>query len=273
MTVVIRPWQSPNGSWSRTRLIVAFIACLAIVVTAVGAIFPTDFWRVELSGARLTYTFNQPVESGADAAVVLKDDFSDSGGEWDLRDTDAALVELSGGGLRIVVRDKQSVDFEVRPLPGDRDAIRVEVEATLLAGGEDAVLGLFCAVSAGADAPHAGGGGAYVMMIEPATRRTGIGRGATPLGAEFEVSDGLHQGTLPGNRKLSRTIHLGADCVGGARGSRRVSFRVDGRSAGSGTHAASPARFDGVGIAVYRVSGGAAPDIRFDNLVVTALDP
>lgn len=273
MTAVIRARLSTNGSWDRARLIVALVASVAVVVTAIGVIFPTNLWRVERSGAGLTFSYNEPVEGRADSRIVFKDDFSDGSGKWSVRDTDAALVELSGGGLRIVVRDEETVDFEVRPLSGDTDAIRIDAEATVLAGGDNAVFGIVCTVSAGADAPSTGGGGAYALLIEPGTRQTGIGRVPVSLDDGFELSDWLHQGTLATSRALGRTIHLRGDCSGGGSDDRRISFWVDGRSGGAGTHAAGPARFDGAGVAVYSASGSVAPDIRFDDIVVAELNP
>lgn len=262
----------PGERGYRARVLVAAVAGVLVVVTAIGMLFPTELWRVERNGADLTFSINKPETESGGGPVVFEDHFSDGSGKWNLRETAGALVELSGGGLRVVVHDEGVVDFEVRPLGGDIEAIQIEAKATVLAGRGNAVFGIVCAVSAGLDAPSTGGAGAYALLIDPATRLSGIGRTPGALDDGFELSSWLHQGQLDADGQLGRTVLLRGECRGGET-DRRISFWVDGRGGGTAVHAAGPARFDGAGVAVFNLSGSPKPDIRFDDVVVRKISP
>lgn len=264
-------WQRANRGRIGALFIVRVLALMALIVGVVGAVFPTDVWRVKLSREGVKLAFLRPTDDGAGFPVVFEDDFSDRRGKWTTRDTPAALVEYSGGGLRIVVHGDDSVDFEIRPLARDVAAVRVEAEATLLSRGKGVIVGLGCAASAGSDAPTTGGAGAYALLIEPATRLFGIGRVRAPLEDGLELSEWLHQGTVPGE-PFGRRIRLAAECANAGNGDRRVSFWVNGRRAGSASHARGSAAFDGVGFVVFSGPGRTA-DVRFDNIVVRELNP
>lgn len=252
-------------------MVVASLAFVALVVAAVGVFFPTDLWRVEVSRDGLNLSLNDTAED-AGLPILFKDDFSDRSGKWKARDTATHRVEFSGGGLRILVRRDEDVVFQPRPLPFDAVAIRIEADATVLAGDANAILGILCQGSAGADASSTGI--AYALLIHPQTLRTGIGRVSGALGeGGFELSHWLHQGTLATGRALGRTVHLRGDCSHAGGSSRRISFWVNGRRGGAATDVAGPARLTGAGFALLNAPGSAVPDVRFDDIVVTELNP
>lgn len=267
-------WQRVNRGRIGALFVVRVLALMALVVGVVGAVFPTDVWRVKLSREGVKLAFLRPTDDGDGFPIIFEDDFSDRRGKWSAKDTPAALVEYSGGGLRIVVHGDDTLggDFEVRPLARDVAAVRVEAEATLLSRGKGIIVGLACAASTGSDAPTTGGAGAYALLIDPATRHSGIGRVRTPLEDGLEASEWLHQGTVPGE-PFGRRIRLAAECANAGNGDRRVSFWVNGRRAGSASHARGSAAFDGVGFVVFVSGPGRTADVRFDNIVVRKLDP
>lgn len=267
----LRRHEGDDRRFRRRRRWTLVAAASVAAALAVGLLFPTDVWRVEVKGDRLKLSVLQPSEE--DGAVLFEDDFSDRGGEWNVRDTPDALVEYSGGGLRMVVRDVGTINYEIHALPADVERLRIETDMTVLAGGDGLTVGLLCGISAGLDAQRAGARGAYVALLEPTGRRIGIGRVRPPLGKGFfESTEQLSDSTLPDGDPLGQTVRLAAECRGGdGNGRRDVSFWVNGSRAATGSHTAAAARFDGIGLIVF--SGpNEAIDVRFDNVVARDLD-
>jgi hypothetical protein len=80
--------------------------------------------------------------TGGDTSILFQDNFSDTGSGWDKVSSNAAVTDYQDGVYRIYINDTNS-DHWANPGLSFTD-VRIEVEATKVAGPDDNDLGLIC---------------------------------------------------------------------------------------------------------------------------------
>jgi hypothetical protein len=253
------------STWGRWRRAAAVIAAIFVALVAVGALFPTDVLRTEIDRDRVTLTFFQERDD-EELEPLLRDDFSHATGAWNERREDGAVVTIRDGALQVRLLEEGTFDFEApHATVGELDAVHVEASVRIEAGGPAAVVGLFCAVSGGADAELVGAAGGYVFLVHPESGVARIGRVPAPLQAGFAKAVPIAQADLPEPWPHGTPKVLAAGC-GGADGA--LTFAVDGHDVASAPSRASGRRFDSAGVAVLHAGEAREVVVSFDDYLV-----
>ena len=184
---------------------------------------------------------------GQASNVLFSDDFSNTGSGWDQRQDTNYVSDYANGGYRLSVNDT-NYDIWANPsksFPGD---VRVEVDATKLAGPDDNDFGLICR--------YQDKNNFYFFLIS----------------SDGYAAIGKYEG---GNQKLissdkmvkaegitlgAATNHIRADCIGSD-----LKLYVNGNLAATATDSSFTSGDVGLMAGTFDVPG---TDILFDNFYV-----
>ncbi len=180
--------------------------------------------------------------------VLFQDDFSDTGSGWDHMSSDKATTDYQDGIYRIYVSDSNS-DYWANPGLSFGD-VRVEVEASKVAGPDDNDLGVICRYQ---DTQN------FYFGLISSDGFAGIGKvkaGDQKLisGDQLESADAVRQGNSKNTLRL--------DCVGNS-----LTLVVNGTQVSSVTDSDFTTGDVGLMAGTYDTPG---TDIQFDNFIVRA---
>jgi hypothetical protein len=195
-----------------------------------------------------------------DGRIVVQDTFSDPTSGWDSRVFEDGELGYTDGTYRIFVKDERSFFVSEAELAGSFDALRLEVEATQLAGTSGDVVGARCYTDFSSDI-------GYIVGIAPAQRGYIVaafrGDDYTLLESSGEATDAV--------RPLREENQLRVECVASPDGPTVLTLAVNGQTLVRAEDETGGREFDGVGLFVDTAEGAA--EALFDDLVVTELVP
>jgi hypothetical protein len=191
--------------------------------------------------------------------IVVQDTFSDPTSGWDSDVFEEAEIGYTDGAYRILVKDEDlqfwgNSGFDLR-----LDALRLEVEATQLAGASGDLIGARCYTDVDSDV-------GYLVGIATAERGyllAAFRRGDYRLLESGEAVDAV--------RPLGEENQLRAECVASPDGPTVLTLAVNGQALVRAEDHFGGHEFDGIGLFVDTTAGGA--EALFDDVVLTELVP
>jgi len=186
--------------------------------------------------------------TGSDTSILFQDSFSDTGSGWDKVSSDTAVTDYQDGVYRIYVNSTNS-DHWANPGLSFTD-VRVEVEATKVAGPDDNDMGLICRYQ---DTQN------FYFALISSDGFAGIGKikdGEQLLlsGDNLEPADAIRQG--------NSTNSIRFNCLGNS-----MTLLVNGSQAASATDSDFAKGDVGLIAGTYDTPG---TDVHFDNFIVRA---
>jgi hypothetical protein len=179
--------------------------------------------------------------------IVVQDTFSDPSSGWASSVLEDAELGYIDGGYRILVKDERLSFASDAELAGSLDALRLEVEATQVAGTSGDVVGARCYTDVGSDM-------GYLVGIAPAQRGYIV---AAFRGDDYRL---LESSGEPADavRPLREENQLRVECVASPDGPTVLTLAVNGQALVRAKDETGGREFDGVGLFVD-TTGGAAP--------------
>lgn len=183
--------------------------------------------------------------------ILFQDDFSDPNSGWDRNDWESGITDYNNGSYQMLVK-VPSYDVWANPGKSFDGDVRVEVDATKVAGDFDDDYGLICRYSGEPSAPN------YYYFIISSDGYAVIGK-VTEGSNEYissekmTPSDAINQGMA--------TNRLRADCIGST-----LTFYVNGQQAASASDSAFTSGDVGLVAGTFDIPSA---EFSFDNLVVS----
>ena len=192
-----------------------------------------------------------PAAEAPASNILFQDDFSDTNSGWDRSDWDSGITDYNSGTYRMLVKIP---NYDIWANPGrsfDGD-IRVEADASKVAGEYDDDYGLICRYSGEPSAPN------YYYFIISSDGYAVIGKvtagESVYISSEKMVpSDAIKQGMT--------TNHLAADCIGST-----LTFSVNGQQVASASDTSFTSGDVGFIAGTFDIPSA---EFSFDNLVVS----
>lgn len=192
-----------------------------------------------------------PAGEAPTSNILFSDDFSDPNSGWDRSDWESGVTDYNNGTYRMLVKIP---NYDIWANPGqyfDGD-VRVEVDATKVAGELDDDYGLICRYSGEPSAPNY-----YYFIISSdgyaVIGKVGAGENGYISSEEMLPTEAIKQGLT--------TNRLKADCIGST-----LSLYVNGQMVASATDSEFTAGDVGLMAGTFDIPSS---EIAFDNLVVT----
>jgi len=192
-----------------------------------------------------------PAAEAPTGNILFQDDFSDTNSGWDRSNWDSGITDYNNGTYQMLVK-VPSFDIWANPGRNFVGDVRVEADATKVAGEFDDDYGLICRYSGEPSAPN------YYYFIVSSDGFAVIGKvtagQSTYISSEkMEASDAIRQGMA--------TNHLQADCIGST-----LTFFVNGQQVASVNDTSFSSGDVGFIAGTFEISSA---EFSFDNLVVT----
>ncbi len=183
--------------------------------------------------------------------ILFQDDFSDSNSGWDRADWDSGITDYNSGSYQMLVK-VPSYDIWANPGQYFDGDVRVEVDATKVAGETDDDYGLICRYSGEPSSPNY-----YYFIISSdgfaVIGKVTAGESAYISDEKMQPSDAIIQGAA--------TNKLRADCIGST-----LTFYVNGQEAVTASDADFTSGDVGFIAGTFDIPSA---EFSFDNLVVT----
>jgi uncharacterized RDD family membrane protein YckC len=205
-------------------------------------------------------TLTEEMPAFKEGQVLLQDAFSDPTSGWD----DEVFVEgetvYAEGAHRILVKDERLQMWSDIVFEPARKAVRLDVDATQLAGGSGDLVGARCYTDIASNA-------GYGVAIAPADQ------GYVVLGFEGDDYRLLESSgeAVSLVRPLREENELRVECVAFPDGATVLTLAVNGEALVRAEDETGGHEFDGFGLFVDTTEGGA--EALFDDVVVTELVP
>lgn len=205
-------------------------------------------------------TLTEEMPAFKEGQVLLQDAFSDPTSGWD----DEVFVEgetvYAEGAYRILVKDERLQMWSDIVFEPARKAVRLDVDATQLAGGSGDLLGARCYTDIASNA-------GYGVAIAPADQ------GYVVLAFEGDNYRLLESSgeAVSLVRPLREENELRVECVAFPDGATVLTLAVNGETLVRAEDETGGHEFDGLGLFVDTTEGGA--EALFDDVVVTELVP
>jgi hypothetical protein len=190
--------------------------------------------------------------------TVLEDDFSDRSTDWPSGVSEKEEYGYVDGAYRILLK-QDLMGFNYSELEPSRRALRLEIEATQLAGSSGDGIGALCYTDVLSDV-------GYMFEIIPVERSVLI---SAFRGDDYR--DLYSEEAVDAVRPEREENRLRIECIGSPDGPNVLTLAVNGESLGRAQDERGRSKFDGVGFFVNSMEGGS--EALFDNLVVTTLEP
>lgn len=190
----------------------------------------------------------QAPQPTAGPAVLLQDDFSNSGSGWDRTSAAEGSTDYQDGGYRIFV-NATNYSVWANPNQSSYTDVSVEVDALKVGGDDDNEFGIVCR--------HADPGNFYAAVISSDGffgfyRRLNGGNFEALGSGQFETSDAINLG--------AESNHIRLDCVGPT-----LTLYANGEMLGSASDSGISSGDVGLYAGTFEVVG---TEILFDNFVV-----
>jgi uncharacterized RDD family membrane protein YckC len=240
------------------RLVAAAVA--VVVLALLGLSFYLASGDNEVAGPKAEPTATEETLAFEEAEILLQDSFSDPTSGWD----DDVFVEgetvYAEGAYRILVKEERLQMWSNIVLEPRREALRLEVEATQLAGTAGDLVGARCYTDVDSNA-------GYILGISPAERG---GIVAAFQGDDFRLLESSGE-AVDAVSPLREENYLQVECIASPGGPTVLTLAVNGEALVRAEDERGRRDFDGIGLFVDTTEGGAAA--LFDDVVVTELVP
>ncbi|HEX7621472.1 MAG TPA: hypothetical protein VF359_09760 [Anaerolineales bacterium] len=193
----------------------------------------------------------QPTASGGSTGqkILFQDDFSDVTSGWDRSHTDFGLTDYADGGYRINVIQTDAFFF-ANPYKTFQNDVRIEVDATKIAGPDDNAFGVQCRYK---DVDN------YYYFYISSDGFVGIGVDNAGTKTLISSSDG-NMVSDSNIKQGAATNHLRADCIGST-----LTLYANGTQVATATDSTFTGGDVGLIAKTFKVSG---TDIMFHNFFV-----
>ncbi|MGH3062444.1 MAG: hypothetical protein ACRDNA_13650, partial [Gaiellaceae bacterium] len=198
-----------------------------------------------------------PLEEGR---VLVQDDFSDPTSGWDNDVFKEGETVYGEGAYRILVKDERLQMWSNIVLEPRREALRLNVEATQLAGTAGDLVGARCYTDVDSNT-------GYLLGISSA-ERGGIVLGYR--GDDFRLLESSGE-AVDAVSPLREENQLRVECVASPDGPTVLALAVNGEVIVRAEDETGGRNFDAIGLFVDTTAGGA--EALFDDIVVTELVP
>ena len=193
----------------------------------------------------------EPAAQAPASNTLFQDDFSDTNSGWDRADWESGITDYNSGTYRMLVKIP-SYDIWANPGRSFDGDIRVEADATKVAGEYDDDYGLICRYSGEPSAPNY-----YYFIISSdgyaVIGKVTAGESVYISSEKMNPSDAIRQGMA--------TNHLQADCIGST-----LTFYVNGQQVASVSDTSFTAGDVGFIAGTFEIPSA---EFSFDNLVVS----
>jgi hypothetical protein len=189
--------------------------------------------------------------------TVLEDDFSDRSNDWPSGVSEKQEYGYADGAYRIFLK-QDFLGFTYYELEPSR-ALRLEIEATQLAGSSGDGIGALCYTDVLSDV-------GYMFAIIPLDRSAYI---SAFRGDDYR--DLYSEDAVDAVRPEKEENRLRIECISSPGGPNVLTFAVNGESLVRAEDERGRSEFDGVGFFVDSKEGGS--EALFDDLVVKELEP
>ena len=238
----------------------------AAVAVVVLVLLGLSFYRAtvsssdgELTGREAEPTPTEETLALREGAILLRDSFSDPRSGWDSEVFEEGEIGYIDGTYRILVKDEDLQLWGNIGVDQRLDALRLEVEATQLAGASGDLVGARCYTDVDSNV-------GYLVGIATAERGyllAAFRRGDYRLLESGEAVDAV--------RPLREENQLRVECVASPEGPTVLTLAVNEQVLVRAEDHFGGREFDGVGLFVDTTAGGA--EALFDDLVLTELVP
>ena len=192
-----------------------------------------------------------PAAEAPSGNILFSDDFSDTNSGWDRNDWDSGITDYNNGTYRMLVK-VPSYDIWANPGQYFDGDVRVEADATKVAGELNDDFGLICRYSGEPSAPNY-----YYFLISSdgyaVIGKVSAGENAYISSEQMQPADAIKQGLT--------TNHLQADCIGST-----MTFYVNGQMVASANDSAFSSGDVGFIAGTFDIPSS---EVAFDNLVVS----
>jgi uncharacterized RDD family membrane protein YckC len=239
------------------------LAAAAVAVVVLG-LLGLSFYRATVDDdvpgpeAEATATVETlPLKEGR---ILVQDDFSDPTSGWDNDVFNEGETVYGEGAYRIFVKEERLQMWSNIVLEPRREALRLNVEATQLAGTAGDLVGARCYTDVDSNA-------GYILGISPAERGGLIG---AFQGGEYRLLESSGE-AVDAVSPLREENQLRVECGASPGGPTVLTLVVNGESIVRAEDETGRRNFDAIGLFVDTTEGGA--EALFDDIVVTELLP
>src|SRR5688572_20087454 len=226
----------------------AAAAVAAVVLILIGL----SFYRAtvsssddDLTGRKAEPTATDELLAFTEGAILLQDSFSDPTSGWDRDVFVEGETDYIDGVYRIFVQDERLQMWSDIPLEPKVQALRLEVQATQLAGASGDLVGARCYTDVDSNV-------GYILGVAPADQGYFV---AAFRGGDYRPLES--SGDVDNVRPLREENQLGVECVAPPDGPTVLTLAVNGQALVRAEDHFGGREFDGVGLFVDTTEGGA----------------
>jgi uncharacterized RDD family membrane protein YckC len=237
----------------------AAAAVAVVVLVLLGLSFYQATGDDDVSGPKAEPTATPETLAVREGEIFFQDDFSDPTSGWGTGVIEEGEVGYVEGADRIFAKAERQVfgDLEVSPRV---QGLRLEFEATQLAGTSGDLVGARCYTDVGSDA-------GYIVGIAPAEQGYRV---AAFRGDDYRLLESSGE-RVEAVRPQGEENQLRVECVASPDAPIVLTLGVNGEALVRAEDEETTRGFDGFGFFVDTTEGGA--EALFDDLVVTELVP
>jgi uncharacterized RDD family membrane protein YckC len=213
----------------------------------------------DVSGPKLQPPASQKVLAVSEGETLLQDDFSDPTSGWDAAEFHEGEIGYVEGAYRIFAK-RPNVQIRSNIGGSEVQGLRLEFEATQLAGTSGDLVGARCYTDLGSDA-------GYIVGIGPAEQGVFI---SAFRGDDYRLLESSGE-RVKAVRPLGEENQLRVECVASPDAPIVLTLEVNGEALARAEDEERTRGFDGFGLFVDTREGGA--HALFDDIVATELVP
>jgi uncharacterized RDD family membrane protein YckC len=192
--------------------------------------------------------------------VLLQDSFSDPASGWGGKVFVEGETGYADGAFRILVKDERLQIWSDIVLEPAHPSLRLDVDATQLAGGSGDLVGARCYTDIAANV-------GYGVAIAPAEQGYAV---FAFEGGDYRLLESSGE-AVSAVRPIREENQLRVECLASPDGSTVLTLAVNGETLVRAEDETGGHEFDGFGLLVDTTEGGA--EALFDDVVVTELIP
>jgi len=214
----------------------------------------------DVSGPKLQPPASQEVLPVQEGEILLQDDFSDPTSGWDAAEFDVGEVGYVEGAYRIFAKRPSLQFWSDMYVEPRAQGLRLEFEATQLAGTSGDLVGARCYTDVDSNA-------GYIVGIGPAEQGVFI---SAFRGDDYRLLESSGE-RVTAVRPLGEENQLRVECVASPDAPIVLTLEANGEALLRAEDEKRTRGFDGFGLFVDTTEGGA--EALFDDIVVTELVP
>jgi uncharacterized RDD family membrane protein YckC len=214
----------------------------------------------EVAGPKAETTATVETLPFKEGRILVQDDFSDPTSGWDVDVFKEGETVYGEGAYRILVKDERLQMWSNIVLEPRREALRLNVEATQLAGAAGDLVGVRCYTDVDSNT-------GYILGISSAERGGAV---ASFQGGDYRLLESSGE-AVDAVSSLREENQLRVECVASPDGPTVLTLAVNGEFIVRAEDETGRRNFDAIGLFVDTTEGGA--EALFDDIVVTELVP